>query len=243
MTRSTRLRAGLLILLVAGSFIAFKFLPVGNALGLFLERVAGLGIWGPVILGGVYVVATVAMVPGSILTLGAGFVFGVVVGTATVSVASVSGATAAFLVARYFARGWVTGLAARYPKFRAVDRAVRENGFKIVLLTRLSPVFPFSLLNYMYGLTQVRLRDFVLASWIGMFPGTLMYVYFGSLFKNIAELLGGNVEGGTARQVLLVVGLIVTVVVTIYVTRIARRAIRTYVDDGEAARSTAVQEG
>lgn len=217
------------LVLLTGLFLAFKFLPAGEYLGLLLEKVQQLGAWGPVILGAAYVAATVLMAPGSLLTLGSGFLFGLVVGTITVSAASTLGATAAFLIGRTLARDWVAKLAANNPKFGAVDRAVQENGFKIVLLTRLSPVFPFNLLNYLYSVTSVRLRDYVLGSWIGMLPGTIMYVYFGSAFKSLTDVLAGNVEGGVAQKVLLVVGLIVTVIVTVYVTRIARRAIRQYV--------------
>ena len=106
-------------------------------------------------------------------------------------------------------------------------------GFKIVLLTRLSPLFPFTLLNYAFGLTKVRFRDYVLASWIGMLPGTLMYVYLGSTVKELADVATGNVAGGPERLVLFFVGLAATVVVTVYVTRLARRALRQAVPDAE----------
>ena len=228
--KSIALRGGLFVLMIAGLFVAFQYLPLTEYLGGFLERVQALGVWGPVILGAVYVIATVAMVPGLILTLGSGFAFGLTVGTITVSLASTLGATAAFVVGRTLARGWVERIAARSPRFGAVDKAVKEHGFKIVLLTRLSPVFPFNVLNYLFSLTSVRLRDYVLASWIGMFPATLMYVYFGTALKSITEVLSGQVEGGGAQKVLLGVGLVVTVVVTVFVTRLARRAIRQYVE-------------
>jgi len=228
--KSIAFRAVLFVLAITGLFVTFRFLPVIEYLGRFLEQVQALGLWGPVLLGVAYVIATVAMVPGLILTLGAGFVFGLTTGAITVSLGSTLGATAAFVIGRTLARSWVEKIAARSPKFGAVDRAVKENGFKIVLLTRLSPVFPFNVLNYLFSLTSVRLRDYVLASWIGMLPGTLMYVYFGTAFKSLAEVLSGNVEGGAAQKALLGAGLVVTVAVTVYVTRLARRAIRQYVD-------------
>ncbi|MDX1388436.1 MAG: TVP38/TMEM64 family protein [Acidobacteriota bacterium] len=233
---SIALRGAVFVLVVAGLFVLFRVLPVDEWLGTLLEYVQSLGVWGPVTLGAAYVVATVAMVPAWILTVGSGFAFGLVVGTITVSIASTLGATAAFVVGRTFARGWVEKIAARNPKFAAVDRAVEDHGFKIVLLTRLSPVFPFNVLNYLYSLTSVRLRDYVLASWIGMFPGTLMYVYFGTAFKSLAEVISGDIEGGMAQKILLGVGLAVTVVVTVYVTRVARGAIRQYVDTEQATR-------
>ncbi len=228
--KSIAVRGIVFVLVIVGLFVLFRTLPITAWLGTFLEWVQGLGFWGPVILGAVYVVATVTMLPGWILTLGSGFVFGLVVGTITVSVASTLGATAAFLVGRTFARGFVEKIASQNRKFAAVDRAVKDHGFKIVLLTRLSPLFPFNVLNYLFSLTSVRLRDYVLASWIGMFPGTLMYVYFGTAFKSLTEVISGDVEGGVAQKVLFAVGLVVTVIVTVYVTRVARRAIQQYVD-------------
>jgi len=167
----------------------------------------------------------VLFVPGSILTLGAGFLFGVVYGTIAVSIGSVLGATASFLIGRTLLRGAMEKRIAAYPRFQAIDRAVGEQGFKIVLLTRLSPVFPFNLLNYAFGLTKVRLWQYVLASLIGMIPGTLMYVYLGSALKSLAEVAAGTPKGGTPQTVFFVVGLVMTIVATVVITRVARRAL------------------
>ncbi len=220
--------AGLIVAVVCLT-VAFKFLPIGEYLGAFLEHIQSLGIWGPVLLAIAYIVATIFMAPGAILTLGAGFAFGVVTGTIAVSVGSVLGATAAFLIGRNFARGFVEEQTKNFPKFAAVDKAVEQSGFKIVMLTRLSPVFPFNVLNYLYGATKVSLKDYVLASWIGMLPGTIMYVYFGTVAKSLTDLLSGNIEGGVGQKVLLGVGLLATIVVTVYVTKVAGTAIKQYV--------------
>ncbi len=234
MKRGQILRLAAFVALVAGLFVLARAFPVAETIVRFLDSVRSLGLWGPVALAGAYVAATVAMVPGLVLTLGAGFAFGLLVGTVTVSLASTLGATAAFLVGRTLARDWVAQLAARNPRFHAVDRAAQEHGFKIVLLIRLSPLFPFNLLNYLFALTSVRLRDYVLASWIGMLPGTVMYVYFGTALKSLAEVASGRVEGGMLQRVMFLLGLGVTVAVTVYVTRLARRAIRQYVDESPA---------
>jgi uncharacterized membrane protein YdjX (TVP38/TMEM64 family) len=170
-----------------------------------------------------YVVATVALLPGLVLTIGAGAIFGLAKGVALVSLSSVLGATAAFFVGRTVARNWVSRQIEAWPKFRALDRALDARGFWIVLLTRLSPVFPFNLLNYAYGVTAVKPRDYILGSWIGMFPATVLYVYAGSAAADVAQALTGKVETGGAGRVLLFVGLVATVVVTVLVTRIARR--------------------
>ncbi len=210
-------------------FLSFKFLPLDEILGSFFETIQSLGAWGPVLLVGAYIVATVLMVPGTILSLGAGFAFGLTVGTLAVSIGSVLGALLAFLVGRNMARDFVEQKARQFPKFAAVDQAVQQAGFKIVLLTRLSPAFPFNVLNYLFSITKVRTRDYFFASWIGMLPGTLMFVYFGTAIKNLADLAAGRFDGGTSQKILLGIGLLATVVVTVYITRLARAAIREYV--------------
>lgn len=186
-----------------------------------LEAVERLGAWGPVLFVVIYVLACVLFIPGSVLTLGAGAVFGVVWGSVYVSLASTLGATASFLVGRYLARRWVARKIAGNATFAAIDQAVAEEGWKIVGLTRLSPVFPFTLLNYAFGVTRVRLRDYVLASWVGMMPGTVMYVYLGSL----ARAGAGGQQKSPAEWALYGVGLLATVAVTVVITRIARQAL------------------
>jgi len=183
-----------------------------------------LGAVGAVVFGVAYALVTVLMMPGSILTMGAGLLFGVLWGTVTVSIASTTGAAMAFLVGRFVARDWVASKVSGRPKFQAIDRAVGRQGFKIVLLTRLSPIFPFNLLNYAYGLTGVKFWSYVLASWIGMLPGTLMYVYFGSLARNVAAVATGR-EKTTIDYVFYGIGLVVTVAVVL-VTRVAGNALK-----------------
>jgi uncharacterized membrane protein YdjX (TVP38/TMEM64 family) len=200
---------------------AAKFFHVQDLLKQALEWVAQLGPWGPVIFIALYVVATVFFVPGSVLTLGAGAVFGVVWGSIYVSVAATLGATCAFLVGRYLARDAIARKIEGNERFAAIDRAVANEGWKIVGLTRLSPVFPFTLLNYAFGITRVKLGHYVLASWIGMMPGTVMFVYLGSL----AKAASGERARTTGEWALYGVGLFATVGVTIFVTRIAKQAL------------------
>lgn len=225
MKTSTMLRIIVAALLAAAIVAGLAFLPAGEYLTRFLDWVDSMGVWGPVLLIAAYIVACVLFLPGAILTLGAGFLFGVVRGTVAVSIGSVLGATAAFLVGRTLLRGAIEGKVANHPKFAAIDRAIGKQGFKIVLLLRLSPVFPFNLLNYAFGLTKVRLGHYVLASWIGMLPGTLMYVYLGSALKNLAEVASGTTEDGNARTAYFVAGLVMTIVATVVITRVARKAL------------------
>jgi len=204
-----------------GIVLALKYFHVQDWLKAALDWIGRLGGWGPVIFIGLYVVATVLFIPGSVLTLGAGAVFGVALGSVCVSISATLGATAAFLVGRYLARDVIARKIEKNEKFATIDRAVADEGWKIVLLTRLSPVFPFTLLNYAFGLTRVKLSHYVLASWLGMIPGTVMYVYLGSL----VSVGAGHRQRSTGEWVLYGVGLLATVTVTVFVTRLARRAL------------------
>ena len=197
------------------------FIPADGLLLQTLDWVDRLGPWGPMLFILVYVVATVLLVPGSALTFGAGALFGVVRGSLYVSVGSTIGATCAFLIGRHLARNAIARKIEGNEHFAAIDKAVANEGWKIVGLTRLSPVFPFTLLNYAFGVTQVKLGHYVLASWNGMMPGTVMYVYLGSL----AKAATGTHSRSPGEWILYGVGLLATVVVTIFVTRIAQKAL------------------
>ncbi len=181
----------------------------------------------------VYVLAAVLVVPGSILTLGAGFLFGLPLGVVLVSAGSALGAAAAFLVGRFFARAWVAERIAHLPRFRALDTATHHDGFMIVFLARLSPLFPYNLLNYGLGLTAVKFRDYFIATWIGMLPATVLYVYVGTLAKNLTALLKGDIEAGWITRGFLVVGFVATVALTVLITRRATRILRNRLRDEE----------
>ena len=227
----------LVLLAVLGGLVAATLLlPVKDYLVAGLEWTRGLGMWAPVFVAAFYVLACVLLLPGSVITLGAGVLFGVVAGTITVSIGSTLGACAAFLVGRTVARRWVERNVSASPRFAAIDEATGRQGFRIVLLTRLSPIFPFNLLNYGYGLTRVPFWKYALASWIGMLPGTVMYVYFGSGLRSLAEAAAGKVEKTTAQAVFFWAGLAVTIVVVVVVTRVARAALK------QAAASLAAQD-
>jgi uncharacterized membrane protein YdjX (TVP38/TMEM64 family) len=190
-----------------------------------LEQIQGLGAVGAIAFIALYIVSTVAFLPGSVLTLGAGVVFGVVQGSIYVFIGATLGAMLAFLVGRYIARGWVSKKIAGNQKFQAIDQAVGREGFKIVLLTRLSPAFPFNLLNYAFGVTQVSLRDYFLGC-VGMIPGTVMYVYIGSLARDLTAIGSPNQPTHPGIQwTIRIIGLFATIAVTLYVTKIARKAL------------------
>jgi uncharacterized membrane protein YdjX (TVP38/TMEM64 family) len=191
----------------------------------FANWVKAQGALGPVIFIVAYAVGTVAAAPGAILTMLGGAIFGLLWGTTWVFLGAILGASAAFLIARYVARDSIEQKLKGNERFAAIDRAVGVQGLKIVFLLRLTPIFPFSLGNYALGLTRVRFLDYVLASF-GMLPGTFLYVYYGKTVGDIAALASGaQVEGGSGKQALTVLGLVATIAVTILITRIAKKAL------------------
>jgi uncharacterized membrane protein YdjX (TVP38/TMEM64 family) len=205
--------------------VAARMLDVTAVLQRTLASITALGPWGPVTFVLLYVAVTVFLLPAVILTLGAGALFGVAQGFLLVSAGATLGATAAFLLGRYLTRDWVAKRVVGSPKLKAIDEAVVREGWKIVLLTRLSPVFPFVLLNYVFGLTRVSLRHYVVASWIGMMPGIVLYAYIGSLAGDVAAAAAGGRTRSVWEWALYGLGLAATVALTVYVTRLARRAL------------------
>jgi uncharacterized membrane protein YdjX (TVP38/TMEM64 family) len=212
--------------------VAMKFLPIQQWLRNFDAWVAHMGVGGIFIFIGVYAVATVLLAPGSILTIGAGFAFGLWKGFLAVSAGSTLGAALAFLVARFIARDRVEAVAKRSEKFRRIDNAIGKHGAKLIFLLRLSPVIPFNISNYFYGLTSVKFWPYVLVSWIGMIPGTFLYVYIGTASQVAvsAAASGEPVKHGWQYWALTSVGLAATVIVTIWITKIARDALQRTTD-------------
>ena len=191
-----------------------------------LQWINSLGAIGGIVFIGIYIIATLAFLPAALLTLGAGVIFGVIWGSIYVFIGATLGAIAAFLVGRYLAQGWVKEKISSYKKFAIIDKAVSKEGLKIVLLVRLSPLFPFNLLNYAFGITSVSFQDYLIGS-VGMIPGTIMYVYFGSLVGDIALIGSKNQPGNIILHwVIQIMGLIATIAVTVYVTKIAKKALK-----------------
>jgi len=217
-----------LIVIIVAVFLATRFLPVQQWLRSFNDWVGQMGTAGIFIFIAVYAVATVLLAPGSILTIGAGFAFDLWKGFLAVSAGSTLGAALAFLVARFVARDKIEAIAKGNEKFRKIDNAIGKQGAKLIFLLRLSPVVPFNLSNYFYGLTGVKFWPYVLASWIGMMPGTFLYVYIGTAGKAaIAAAAGGEaMKHGWQYWTFMGVGLLATIIVTIWVTKIARDALR-----------------
>lgn len=224
--KSGPLKAIVIVVIAIGVLVAITRLPVKPWLVSFNGFVASLGFAGVLVFIAGYAIAAL-LFPASILTLGGGATFGPWVGTAAVSVASTTSACLAFLIGRTFARDAIQRRMERFPRFQAVEAAVAKQGFKIVLLTRLSPLFPFTWQNYAYGVTTVRFRDYAVASWLGMLPGTFAYVYLGHAAKTVTESAASGEPGGSVLRTIAKVAVVVVpaLVVTAIVGRTAKRAL------------------
>lgn len=205
--------------------LAAVLLPVRELTADLLAWVSRRGALSGVILCLAWIPAAVLLVPGSILTLGTGFLFGGVWGLVVVSIGSTLGATAAFLVGRRLGRDWVRERIGGHERMRGVDGAIAREGLKVVLLLRLSPLIPYNALNYALSLTAVGLRDYVLGSWLGMLPGTVLYVALGAGARSLAAALTGAGERPAAWLALAAAGIAATAAAVWLVARAARRAL------------------
>lgn len=226
-------RAIFMAVLLAAAVAGFLLLPVRQWFLVFEDFVRQLGSLGPLLVIVAYIASTVIFVPGSALTIGSGTLFGLQTGFLVVFVGANLGALCSFLLARSFLRDKVAAWAAVHPKFRSLDKAIGRQGFKMVLLTRLSPVFPFVLLNYFLGLTAVRTGAYVGATLLGMLPGIFLYVYIGAAARD--ALAGPSAAADFYQQVLKYVGLAATIAVVVIVTRVARQALRKAEDEQDGS--------
>ena len=242
MTRSYKPLAFVVLLAVVGATVV---IVATGALGLPIRDWLASGVawieahralsWAVFVLA--YAAATVLLVPSTFPTLLGGFVFGFPLGIVPASAGSLLGACGAFLVGRFLARDWVKRRIERLPSFDALDGAVRTDGFKVVFLSRLSPMFPFFLLNYAFGVTGVRFRDFVLATWIGLLPALALYVYFGSLALDLLTLAEGEFDRGPYGLAFAVGGLAATAILVVVIARMATRVLGAHLGHDKAAGS------
>lgn len=209
-----------LILAVVAMMAVSRYFGVGDHLRALQGWIAGLGILGPLVFILIYAVATVAALPGSVITVFAGAIFHPVVGVAAVIVGATLGASLAFLVGRYFARDAVASWLGRNEKFRRLDELTEKQGAIMVAVTRLVPLFPFNLLNYGFGLTKVPFWTYVGWSFLCMLPGTILYVVGASAVTSALA------EGRIPWVLVAVVAVII--VILAFLTKMARRKI----DDG-----------
>jgi uncharacterized membrane protein YdjX (TVP38/TMEM64 family) len=219
------MKIAMLVALAGMALASTSFLPVAAWIVQLVHWMRGAGLWGALAYGAAFALAAVLMVPGSVFAMGAGMAYGPVWGTLLASPAGVIGAALAFLLARASRRGSMARWTASDPRLRAVQSAVGDHGLKIVILLRLSPIFPYNVLNYALGVSGIGLRDYLLGSFVGMLPGAVMYAYIGSLLGDVAAVSVDAVDAGLARHAMSVVGLAATIAVVIIVARLARRAL------------------
>ncbi|CAK8575265.1 unnamed protein product [Lathyrus sativus] len=222
--------AGVLLVGFVGGFASVGYFyrePINSFLNQFSGFIEGYGSAGYALFVAVYAGLEILAIPAIPLTMSAGLLFGSVTGTIIVSISGTVAASVAFLIARYFARERILKLVEGNKKFLAIDKAIGENGFKVVTLLRLSPLLPFSLGNYLYGLTSVKFLPYVLGSWLGMLPGTWAYVSAGAFGRAIiqeeSEL---SALGGNNQLLTLGLGLFVTALAATYVTKLAKDAVK-----------------
>ncbi|KAK9167712.1 hypothetical protein Scep_002903 [Stephania cephalantha] len=222
--------AGLLLVGVVGGFGGVGYLyrdQINAFLTQFSGVIEGYGPAGYALFVAVYAGLEILAIPAIPLTMSAGLLFGQVTGTIIVSISGTVAATVAFLIARYFARERILKLVEGNKKFLAIDKAIGENGFRVVTLLRLSPLLPFSLGNYLYGLTSVKFVPYVLGSWLGMLPGTWAYVSAGALGRAIIqEESEFGLSGGNGGLLTLGLGLLATALAATYVTQLAKDAVK-----------------
>jgi|SRR5688572_2316056 len=208
-------------------FIAIALLPVG-AIVVGLNGLFGrLGPLGLIVFEILYVVNAVLLGPAWLLALVAGLAFGLVKGILVVWIAATLAAAAAFLIARYLARSRVEKLARKNENFEAVDRAIAKNGWKVVLLLRISPFFPYTIANYLYGLTAVRFVPYVIATAAGILPMVAIYVSIGAAGREAVEAAAGKGPGSTAEWIVFAVGVACTVAAAVIITKGAKRELET----------------
>jgi len=230
------IRIASIVAILTGLFLIMRTLPVEAGVDRLQGWVDAQGALGPLAYGGIYALAALLFVPGSVLTIASGALFGLWWGTLTVSLASTTAAAIAFLIGRHLARGAVQQQAAKYPSFQAVDRAIGEEGWKIVALLRLAPVFPFSIGNYLLGLTSIRFWPYVLSSWLAMLPGTFLYVYIGHVGRAGVEATGGGGGGrSTGQWIMLIVGFLAILGLVVYIVRFALAALNRHSEIESAA--------
>ncbi len=213
------------ILVAAALVAAGRRLPFGDWVAGFGAWIAGLGALGVVLYVAAHAGVTLLMLPAVLMTIGAGFLFGLVPGTAVALAGATSGAAASFLVARYLARDRIARAAARDPRFAALDAAVGEKGWRIVFLLRMSAVVPFVLSNYVYGLTAIRFGPYVAASATGMIPLTFLYAGLGAAARASGASGAGAAPPPAWGWAVFGAGVAITVIVTVYVARLTRRTL------------------
>jgi uncharacterized membrane protein YdjX (TVP38/TMEM64 family) len=232
---SNLLRWVLAVLLIVAFVrsVVHYIVPLRHYVHSFLNVIQGLGYFEPVAIVIVNAIVCIVFLPGSAVTLFAGFRYGILGGTVIASIGATLGAAGAFVIGRFLIREWVERRMASHPAFIAIDRAIGSEGFKIVLLCRLCSLIPFDLTSYASGVSKISFRQYILATWLGRLPETLLFAYLGSSAKDLNDLWNEKPNMSPAHEAFLAFGLLVMVVVMILIARIARKALLEAVKPGK----------
>jgi uncharacterized membrane protein YdjX (TVP38/TMEM64 family) len=235
MSERNRLLLGLAVAVAIA--VASCWLPLSDSTVRLALWIQGLGATGVIVYLLAFLVGALLWVPGSVLMISGGLLYGPLWGPILVSPAGLFSATISFLLARYLFRGWVSHRLQAYPRFSLADRAFQRTGFKMVVLMRLEPLFlPFAAQNYLLGISRIRLRDYMLASWVGLLPASIAYSYIGSALHSVADVLHGGLgygQGWNSR--VFWACLVVTLLLLVLLARVAHQALRQEMDASQKA--------
>ena len=215
------------------------WLPVAEYVTRAQRKITDLEVWGAVLYPLLFAGCNLLLLPGGVLAIGSGLFFGLWWGWAFNVLGSTLGATAALLIARRFGRRWVEARLVGNGKWRALDAAVAREGWKIIFLSQVHPLFPTSLLNYLYGVTRVPIRTCVLWIALGQAPGMFLYAYLGRMAQSGLRVWRGNGSLSAFDWALWCAGLVLAVAVT---TALARLALRMLAGINENGGSPAKRE-
>ena len=212
---------GLILVLLA------YYVELEQALTSLLQWVDSLGTLGAIAFVAIYIIATTICIPGSIMALAGGALFGKLMGTILVFVSGFLGACCAFGLGRYLLSDWVKKQLEKNSYLKAVNRLVVTEGWKIACLLHLSPIVPFNLLNYVLGTSEITYPNFLLATSVGILPGVILYVFLGSTIGDLTMVMMGKSDSAnsTIQWVISAIGILATVALTIYLAKIARQHI------------------
>ena len=242
MRRAFYMQIGGVLLLTTLIFALDRLLPLADAVARVQQRIMHLGIWSAICYPLLYACCNVLLLPGGLLSIGGGFFFGLWWGFLIVLVGNVTGAAMAFLISRWIGRRWLKQKLLRNSTMEALEPAVAREGWKIILLSQLHPLFPTSLLNYLYGLTRIRFRTCMLWVAIGQAPGLFLYAYIGTLGQLGLNLVRGTSHPRTAEYFVWGGGFVLSTVVLLGLGRIALRVmqkVEQQTSDAEPSRNLA----
>lgn len=223
-------------LVAVGLVWAWRHYPIAAHIVELQRKVGAMEFWGAVLYPLLFAACNVLLLPGGVLAVGSGLFFGLWWGFFLNMTGNVAGAAVAFFLSRKLGRGWVAKKFLHHPKWAALDAAIARDGWKIIFLSQVHPLFPTSLLNYLYGVTRIRFRTCMLWVALGQAPGLFLYAYLGTLAQHGLRIWQGKSHPQTWEYLTWIGGLLLTLAVT---TALARIALRVLAEAGEVEKCKA----